>query len=400
MRIQSVGMDITDRKRAEAEREYLADQVRQAQKMESVGRLAGGVAHDLNNLLTPILACGELLKVALGEDPRYRDMVDLVLRAGQRARDLVRQLLAFGRKQVLEFRVLDVNETLRGFEPLLRRTIHEDIVIRYRLAPSLPPVRGDVGQIEQVVMNLVVNAQDAMPQGGEITIETDLASPQGEEAGLYVMLVVRDSGHGMDAQTLARVFEPFFTTKPAGKGTGLGLATCHGIVRQHGGHICVESEVDRGTACRVYLPVTEPAASKSVLQAAPAPCVGANRTILLVEDDDMVRQTAHGILSGEGYTVLVATSGGEALECVDRHEGPIHLLLSDVVMPEMDGRELAERVLRKRSEVQVLHMSGYVGDDVARRGVQEEGRHFIAKPFTAQGLIGRVREILEGGRQS
>ncbi len=403
--IIGISEDITERIQAEAEKGRLEQQFHQAQKLESVGRLAGGVAHDLNNLLSPILGYGEMLLDETPEpDPRI-ELLEEIVSAGRRARDLVRQLLAFSRKQTLKFRFIDLNILLQNFEKLLRRTIREDVFIYLRPAPSLPPVKGDAGQLEQVIMNLAVNARDAMPDGGELTIETAqveldesyTAQHEGARPGLYVMLSASDTGHGMDAETKKHIFEPFFTTKEVSKGTGLGLATVYGIVKQHGGNIWVYSEPGHGATFKVYLPVTSEsphAETEEEDRHTPSGFRG-SETILLVEDNDQVRNLTLAILKREGYKVISAANGREALEELDRHEAPVHLLLSDVVMPGMNGRQLFEQLSGRYPDMRVLYMSGYTDDVIAQRGIMEPGVHFIQKPFSIKVLAARVREVLE-----
>lgn len=395
--------DVTARKKAEQERNRLEDQVRQAQKMDSIGRLAGGVAHDLNNLLTPILGYGEILQAEFRGDEEKRECVEEILRAGQRARDLVAQLLAFGRKQVLEFRTLDLNEVVRGFEKLLRRTIREDIKLRFFLQDPLPPIRGDAGQLEQVLLNLAVNAQDAMPQGGVLTVETgaaDLdeayaASHQGMTAGRHVLLVVSDSGKGMDEEMRAHLFEPFYTTKEKGKGTGLGLATVYGIVRQHGGCIWAYGEPGQGMTFKLFFPQGEGGEGAPPSPEASSRDLRGQETILLVEDNDMVRSLACILLRRQGYTVLPAADGKEALSVLESHGGAVHLLLTDVVMPEMNGRVLYDAMKVRVPDIRVLFMSGYTENVIAHQGVLDPGVHFLPKPFSAETLAAKVREALE-----
>ncbi len=396
---------ITERKRAEEERARLEEQFHQSQKLESIGRLAGGVAHDLNNLLSPILGYSEMLLAdAVGRDPR-RDSLTAIVTAGKRARDLVRQLLAFGRKQTLKVEPVDLNGLLKHFHRLLRRTIREDIVIHMDLDRTLPPIQGDAGQLEQVVMNLAVNAQDAMPDGGELTIETSAAvldeayaaHHEGVTPGPYVMLAVSDTGCGMDAETREHIFEPFFTTKEKHKGTGLGLATIYGIVKQHAGHIWIYSEPGAGSTFKVYLPMAggkvfaEAEAPKPI----PATDPDGTETILVVEDNQQVRELTITILQREGYRVLSAHSGESALIELNRHEGPVHLLLTDVVMPDMNGRELFDKISSTHPHMKVLYMSGYTDNVIAHSGVLDADIGFIQKPFTVTGLAAKVREVLD-----
>jgi len=383
-------------------RKALEEQLRQAQRLEAVGRLAGGVAHDFNNILTAIDGYNDMLLDSLDPDDARRFDALEVKRAAERAADLTRQLLAFSRRQVLQPRVIDLNELVPDLESLLRRTIGEDVSLETLYAESHALVKADRGQLEQVLMNLAVNARDAMPDGGRLTIQTGsvtLAGPLAETlelpAGAYVELTVRDTGVGMDDQTRAQVFEPFFTTKASGEGTGLGLATAYGIVRQSGGQIRVESEPGRGTAFHVLLPVA-PAGE------APAPSRGererpksGSETMLLVEDEDMVRRLARLSLERRGYRVLEAAGADEALRLAAEFDEPIHLLLTDIVMPGMNGRALAERLAGDRPETRVLFMSGYPDDAIVRHGISEADVAFLEKPFSPDDLAEKVREVLD-----
>jgi CheY-like chemotaxis protein len=367
--------------------------------MEAVGRLAGGVAHDFNNLLMVIMGHGELLRRGLeADDPRLRK-VQHVMGAAERAARLVRQLLAFSRKQVLEPQVVDLNALVSDTARMLRPLLGEDVRIVTRLAPALGRVRVDPAQIDQVLMNLAVNARDAMPQGGTLSLETaNVASPAGALAapGDQVSLVVRDTGLGMDETTRAHLFEPFFTTKAGRGGTGLGLSMVYGIVRQSGGQIAVESEPGRGTCFRILLPRADgPGAPVEPAAPARAPSA-AGETVLVVEDEPSIRSLACEMLEGQGYHTLSAASGEEALGLAVRHAGPIHVLLADVVMPGLAGPALAERFAVVRPEARILFMSGYAGDDLARRGLPEDALHLVPKPFTADLLGRRVREALDG----
>ncbi len=404
MFLVGVGIDISERKRVESEHEKLQAQYLQAQKMEAVGRLAGGVAHDLNNMLSPILGYSEMLLETIRDEKDRREALEQIVRAGERARDLVRQLLAFSRKQVMEFKDIDLNKAVGAFEKLLRRTIREDIAIDIIVDPSVPPVRGDIGQIEQVIMNLAVNAQDAMPRGGRLTIETGLADLDGHyvathpavATGRYVVLSISDTGHGMDSATRARLFEPFFTTKPVGEGTGLGLATSYGIVKQHGGSIGVYSEPGRGTTFKVYLPAPARQEIEQEVRAVDQSIdPSGGETLLLVEDDAMVRDVARAMLEHSGYKVLLARNGTEALSLLDKEEIAVHLLLTDVVMPEMNGRELYALARERRPELRVLFMSGYTANVIAHDGILDEGLRFIHKPFSPGALAAKVREALD-----
>jgi PAS domain S-box-containing protein len=384
-----------------SERVALADQLRQAQKMEAVGQLAGGVAHDFNNLLTVIRTYSEFLLEQLEEgSPLRADTIEIQKAAG-RAASLTRQLLAFSRKQALDPRSIDVNEIVRGMEPMLRRLIGEDIRIDLRLASTLGAVKADAGQLEQVVLNLAVNARDAMPRGGTLTIET--AEEQQTEAmrgghgvipGPYVSLLVRDSGCGMDRATRARVFEPFFTTKEQGRGTGLGLSTVYGIVKQADGYIWCDSTEGVGTSFTVLfpqLPAETDAASAPDEQALDR---GAG-VVLVTEDEDPIRALSRRILEREGYTVLEARDGREAIRVAAGYPGRIDLLISDVVMPNVGGRELFSHLRLLRPDLRVLFVSGYTDDDILRRGLSDPGSAFLQKPFTARALATAAKAALE-----
>jgi PAS domain S-box-containing protein len=390
----SIIEDVTDRVRLEG-------QLRQGQKMEAVGRLAGGIAHDFNNLLTVIMGHSDLALQQLDAGtPLHRD-VEAIRHAGTSAAVLTRQLLAFSRKQILQPQILDLNGVVSRTESLLRRTISEDIHLVTRLSPSLGRVRADPGQIEQVIMNIAVNARDAMASGGVLMIETadvDLdaafcAEHAGASAGQHVMLAMSDTGVGMDAQVQAHLFEPFYTTKEPGKGTGLGLATVYGIVKQSGGSIWVYSEVGHGTTFKVYLPRVEEPVARS--ETKPASVVGGSETILVVEDQPEVRATAGTALRRHGYTVLEASRGQEALQIVRQYDGPIDLLFTDVVMLGMNGRELARHVVALRPNIRVLYTSGYTDHAIVHRGVLEPGLAFLEKPFTPLTLLRKVRELLD-----
>jgi signal transduction histidine kinase/ActR/RegA family two-component response regulator len=381
------------------------EQLRQAQKMEAVGRLAGGVAHDFNNLLSVVLTCSQFLLDALDEDdPRHSDAKSIQL-AGQRARDLTRQLLAFGRQQVLEPKVLDLREVVADMEDMLRRIIGEDIVLEIRHAAEMGRTRADQSQVEQIVMNLVVNARDAMPSGGRLTIETsqvDLDEAYAREHvgtrhGPHVMLAVSDNGTGMDKATRERVFEPFFTTKEKGKGTGLGLSTVFGIVQQSGGSIWVYSEPGAGATFKVYLPITDDAVSAPVALPAAVSLAG-TETILVVEDEEQVRAIVGSILKRHGYRVLEARGHEEAVAWAEK-PGPLHLLLTDVVMPGMGGRELARRLSVLRPDLRVLFMSGYTDNAIVHHGVLDPGVMLLEKPITPDALARKVRYALDAARR-
>jgi PAS domain S-box-containing protein len=387
------------------ERLRLEEQVQQSQRMEAIGQLAGGVAHDFNNLLTVILGYADTLLTRNDLDPGVGSRIGEIAKAGRRATALTRQLLAFSRRQLLEPRRLDLNATLKDLERMLRRTIGESIDLKTRLDPDLDPVHADAGQIEQVILNLVVNARDAMPQGGILTLDTSNVHLEGIDARLhgnlssgdYVVMAVSDSGTGMSPEVAARVFEPFFTTKDPGKGTGLGLSTVYGIVRQSGGHTSVYSEPGLGTTFRVYLPASRGPLAKreELVEANTLP--GGSETILLVEDEPAVRTIAAEILRGCGYTVLQAEDGVDGLAVFASHPGPIHLVLTDVVMPRMDGRALAARVRELRPEIPILFVSGYADDEQLTRGDLERGMAFVTKPFMPLQLARRVRELLDAG---
>jgi signal transduction histidine kinase/ActR/RegA family two-component response regulator len=402
---ESVGRvaDISDLKRTEEALRQTEEQLRQAQKMEAVGRLAGGVAHDFNNILSVVLSYSEM---ALSEtspgDPVHVDLME-IRKAGQRAAELTRQLLMFSRQQVLEPKVLDLNQLLSGMERMLRRLVGEDVELLSIPGSGLGRVRVDAGSLEQVIMNLVVNARDAMPVGGSIVIETENAmlvegacAPDhvGAKAGPHVVLSIRDAGTGMDRATRARMFEPFFTTKGLGKGTGLGLSTVFGIVQQSEGSLRVQSEPGKGTTVKVYLPIAESPLHEIRAQAAPSTLRG-SETILLVEDEEPVRSVARDILMGRGYRVLEAENGRCALKVCRSYAGAIDLLLSDVVMPKMSGPELARRFAKARPAGKVLYMSGYTEDAMVRHGALDARVEFIQKPFTPELMARRVREVLE-----
>lgn len=386
--------DITYTKRLE-------DQFRHAQKMEAIGTLAGGVAHDFNNLLTIISGYSELLLDQLTPSDPAHSLIEQIRKAGERAAALTRQLLAFSRQQVMELKVLDLNAIVGDTEKMLRRLIGEDISLATALNPRLGTIKADAGQIEQIIMNLSVNARDAMPRGGKLTIETDNVSLDQSYAqshmevqpGRYVMLAVSDTGCGMNEATKARIFEPFFTTKEKGKGTGLGLATVFGIVKQTGGHIWVYSELGQGTTFKIYFPMTDgtvPTGNSFDGKAVPTGI----ETILYVEDEDAVRALTVFALRSFGYTVLEANRGQEAIRLCETYQGPIHLLLSDVVMPEMGGRQVADAILSLRPNIKVLFVSGYTDDAIVRHGILHEQVAFLQKPFTPNALARKVRDVL------
>jgi PAS domain S-box-containing protein len=384
-----------------SERNAMAEQLRVAQKMEAVGQLAGGVAHDFNNLLTAILGYSQLLAPELRGNPEHFSAIEEIRKAGERAAGLTRQLLAFSRKQILELRVLDLNEIVHHIQEMLSRLIGEDIQVVMNLDPALSSVRADAGQIEQVIMNLAVNARDAMPRGGRLSLETanvELDETYAQthvpvQPGPYVMLAVSDTGVGMDRETRERIFEPFFTTKEKGHGTGLGLSTVYGIVKQSGGYIWVYSEPGRGTSFKIYLPrVSAPAEPLPAGEAAPV-SVGGAETILLVEDEESVRALVRRTLEARGYRVLEAADGWEAVEIVRTQ--PIDLLLTDMVLPGFGGREVAARIHDIHPLAKVLYTSGYTDDVIVRRGLMERGAAFLEKPFTPSVLARKVREVLD-----
>jgi PAS domain S-box-containing protein len=390
-----------ERSRAEEERQSLQSQLVQTQKIESIGRLAGGVAHDFNNLLSAVLAYADFALEAVRPDDPLRADLEEIRRAGERAAVLTRQLLAFSRKQILEPEIIDLNRVVSGIDSMLRRLLGEDIEIEARLADDAGNVLADPGQIEQVIMNLAVNARDAMPRGGKLVLETAnvvldknfAEQHMGAAPGRYVMLAVTDTGVGMDPATKEHLFEPFFTTKA--KGTGLGLSTVYGIVKQSGGSVWVESELGRGTTFRAYLPHVDAPAVGACPPPAPALTRG-TETLLLVEDEDAVREVAERILRSAGYAVLVADGGSAALRIADEHPARIHLLLTDLVMPHMGGCQLADELCLRRPELRVLYMSGYADDAVVRGIGIGRGAHFLGKPFAPADLTRKVREALDG----
>ena len=399
----AVKEDITERKRAEEERATLQEQLRQSQKMEAIGQLAGGVAHDFNNLLTVIKGYSQLSLNETKESDPLRGNIEEIKKASDRAADLTRQLLAFSRRQIMEAKVLDLNALLQNLDKMLRRIIGEDIELVTSLGENLGTVKADPGQIEQVIINLAVNAKDAMPKGGRLTIETANTELDDSYArahvavtpGPYVMIAVSDTGTGMPPEVRDRVFEPFFTTKGKGKGTGLGLSTVYGIVKQSGGNIWIYSESGKGTTLKIYLPRVDEPAEEVKTQAVGEEFPLGSETILIVEDDKEVRNLAVRILKRQGYTVLDGSYGAEAFNACRQHKGPIHLLVTDVVMPGMDGRALSESLSKLHPEMKVLYMSGYTDDAIIRHGVMEKGMNYIQKPFTVNGLTNKVREVLD-----
>jgi PAS domain S-box-containing protein len=395
-RLVIVNRDVTDRKQLE-------EQFRQVQKMEAVGRLSGGVAHDFNNLLGVIIGYGEMLQEDVTATGSLRNSVDEILKAGHRAASLTRQLLAFSRQQVLDPTVLDLNAVVRDMEKMLRRLIGEDVELRTDLDPALARIKADQSQVEQVLLNLAVNARDAMPSGGKLTLATSnfhmdanfvRRYPYPVLVGDYVLFTVSDNGIGMDAATRARIFEPFFTTKEKGKGTGLGLAMVYGIVKQSGGYIDVSSEPGAGASFRIYLPKVDQAIAVPEKTGMSASLRG-TETVLLVEDETALRVLAVHLLESCGYTVLEASNGEQAVELSRKQDREIHLLLTDVVMPGMSGRMLADELVKQRPQLRVVYTSGYTGQTVGAHGVLAEGSHFLPKPFTREALARKVREALD-----
>lgn len=406
--IADVGLKIGqfgERTRAEEALRLTEAQLRQSQKMEAVGRLAGGVAHDFNNLLTVIRGYSELVLSRLAsEDPARREMTE-VKKAADRAAGLTGQLLAFSRRQFVAAKIVDLNAIVMNMDGMLRRLLGEDIIdLCADLEPQLGSIKADPGQIEQVIMNLAVNARDAMPTGGKLTIETRNITigkgPRREamtlDAGTYVLLVIRDTGHGMSEETLSHLFEPFFTTKEKGKGTGLGLSTVYGIVKQSGGTIGIESKLGEGTTCKIFFPKVDQAAQAAPIVTGPVGGAIGRETILVVEDDPSVRGLVQEALRVSGYEVLVARHGIEALLTGAKHLGPIHLLLTDVAMPQMSGPEVAEKLAVVRPEIKVLYMSGYPDHPVFEQGGVKRDTAFLQKPFTPNVLTQKVRDVLDG----
>jgi PAS domain S-box-containing protein len=399
--VLGISRDITERKRAQEEKAKLENDLRQAQKLESVGRLAGGVAHDFNNLLTVINGYSDLVLKRLKAPDLLRSYVEEIKKAGERAASVTKQLLAFSRKQMIEPRMLDLNTTIQDVVPILQSVVGEGIALQLHLDNSLGQVMADPNQVHQVLMNLLVNARDAMPEGGKLEITTrnvDLdedsaASHPEASAGRYILMTVTDSGHGMDEATCQHLFEPFFTTKESSKGTGLGLATVYGIIKQSDGWIDVRSEVGVGTSFMVYLPRMDgrPLVEENGITAATE---GGGETILLVEDQEAVRSLAKAALRQHGYQVLEALDGADAIAVAKRYSGEIHLLLTDVVMPGMNGKELSERLIVMRPGLKVLFVSGYTANVIAHGGVIDHDIAYMAKPFSPDGLAAKVRKVL------
>jgi two-component system cell cycle sensor histidine kinase/response regulator CckA len=381
----------------------LEERLRQSQKMEAVGRLAGGVAHDFNNLLTVILGYSQILAEGVPSGSRLADSTAQIKSAADRASGITRQLLAFSRKTVMTPRVVNLNDIMLNLDSLLRRLIGEDIEVLTVPANDLGSVTADPGQIEQVIMNLALNARDAMPHGGKLTLETSnelldesyAQRHQPSVAGRYVMLAVTDTGHGMSPETQARIFEPFYTTKEVGKGTGLGLSMVYGIVKQSGGYIWVYSEPDRGTTFKIYLPRVDQPAETSGSENRSRSVQRGTETILLVEDDPQLRQLSSSVLAHCGYKVLTANGPEEGLAICRENHRDIRLLVTDVVMPRMNGRQLAEQIVQVAPNVKVLYISGYTSNAIVHYGVLDAGLWFLPKPFTLSALVAKVREVLD-----
>jgi signal transduction histidine kinase/CheY-like chemotaxis protein len=400
---EALRAQILERERAEAALSQSEAQLRQAQKLDAIGRLAGGVAHDFNNLLTIILSYTHLLRNSMPDDSPMRADLDQINEAARRAGTLTHQLLAFSRKQVLQPRVIELPAVVEGIEQMLARLVGEDIALRAVSYPPVSRVKADPGQIEQVLLNLVANARDAMPKGGTLTISTrnvaemeaQVHRAEGMRPGPWVLLAVTDTGTGMDEATKARIFEPFFTTKEPGKGTGLGLAMVYGIVKQSGGFIWVDTAPGKGTTFRLYLPPVQDVASTTAAAAPALPAARGNETVLVVEDETPVRELAERCLRAQGYRVLAAADGPEALLLAEQHRGSIDLLLTDVVMPHLSGKQLADLLLTNRPATRVLYMSGYPQDSVGSHRALLDGAELLQKPFLPEELARRVRTVLD-----
>ncbi len=394
--------DITERVKTEEAHHTLQKQLLQAQRLESIGRLAGGIAHDFNNMLSIIMGHSELMIDELRMDHPHRVVLEEVIKATSRARDLTRQLLAFGRKQVLEIKKEDINDIIAGFEKLIRRVIGEDIELKISLLSKEVVVEVDTTHIEQVLMNLAVNARDAMPEGGQFSIETGIVNLDasytdrhpGVSPGSYAMIAVSDTGIGMDPETLTQIFEPFFTTKGKDKGTGLGLATCYGIVKQHGGNIWVYSEPGHGTTFKIYLPLATGSAKISRQQPFDDETVGGGETVLVIEDDESVRKLTCKMLMRFGYRVIESKNVTDAIERAHNREPSIDLVLTDVVMPGLKGPEVFQRICEHHPTAKVLYMSGYADDVIVHKGILDDGVQFLQKPFSLHSLLKKVKETL------
>ena len=400
-----INQDITERKLAEEERGKLEDQVRQAQKMESIGLLAGGVAHDFNNLLTPILGYADILNHDLSEGDQRKIQLRHIRKAAERAKEVAQGLLAFSRKQLLELKNVDLGDTIRRFEHMLRRTIRENIEIDVKISPDLCLVKADPGQIEQVLLNLSINAQDAMPEGGHLSIEAqnitlDLSDTSGQQEirpGPYALLAVRDSGVGIDEGDFKHIFEPFYTTKEPGRGTGLGLSTAYGIVKQHGGFISVSSKKERGSTFKVFLPQIAPKRGERIEDDLhlSVDIVRGQETVLVAEDNEMVRSLTYDMLSQLGYKVLAAENPERCIDLVKNHHGVIHLLLTDIIMPKMNGKELYDVLHHLQPGLKVIFMSGYASNVISHQNILEQGTNFIQKPFSLHKLSEIIRRALD-----
>ena len=403
MRLVGTFQDITEQKETQEKLALLDAQLRQSQKMEAIGTLAGGIAHDFNNILSAIIGYSELTLDDLEEESPLRNNLEQIMKSSWRARNLVAQLLAYSRKQVLELKAFNINDVVNQNLPMLERIIGEDIELKTYLQPDAGVVRADLHQLEQVLLNLVANARDALPTGGSLSIETSnvvldqayVDTHNGAKVGPHVMLAVSDDGPGMDEDTKARIFDPFFTTKQSGKGTGLGLAMVYGIVKQHGGNIYVYSELDRGTTIKIYLPRVFQEAEKPVGRTSMADLPTGSETLLLVEDDEVVRDFLCNTLARLGYQVLDASDGVAALDLLKERETAIHLLVTDVIMPKMSGKELAQRLSADRQHLKVLYISGYTDNIIAHHGALDPGVDFLQKPVTIKALAQKVRDVLD-----
>jgi len=404
VRSAGTSQDITERKQAEEQVKALQEQFRHSQKMEAIGRLAGGIAHDFNNLLTVIKGYCELLLMDMEGEDHFKESIEKVHGAAKRAAGLTRQILAFSRRQIMEMKVIDLNTVLKDLDKMLRRLIGEDVGMESFLKSDLGRVKADPGQVEQVIMNLAVNARDAMPEGGKLIIETDNIELDQDyakrhidvESGHYIMLSVSDTGCGMPPETAQKIFEPFFTIKERSKGTGLGLSTVYGIVKQSGGDIWVYSEPGKGTTFKIYLPRVDEPLSGFDEGARTDGLVRGNETILIVEDDKEVRKLALRMLTKQGYMVLEAANADEALAICKERKDPVHLILTDVVMPGLSGRQLIQALSLVRHDFKVIFMSGYTENAIVHHGVLDNDTEFIAKPFTLGNLSRKIREVLDG----